>query len=307
MRTIINEKRKYTKELQEATKEEKNINKKLDMSTHFNICYSFVVIHPEIQTNILQHINNFDYIQLQQKQIQFIDSMFSPTKTITNLFKGDMLYPIEELLLLDNYEEAYRQLCMLSVGNDGLKPEIFDEIKRFFIHYKGIHETNMFAKLEMSGLLKKSTDNRKSYSNINSAMKIFDEKDATLYSGYTPFLCKSLEYLINPNLEADERQNTMISKVVKNVQQVISKTINEVLYDEEQLVLTNVKGRIEGTPKKIVLFVIGGISLGEIASLKLMAQRLGRPIIIGSTHIIRRNNNMINQFIKSVQRDMDVL
>ena len=98
----------------------------------------------------------------------------------------------------------------------------------------------------------------------------------------------------------------MIGSVVKGVKQLAAKTLNEVLNEDEQLKMINVREKLESGAKKIVVFVIGGISLGEIASLKLLSQKLGRQIIIGSTHIIRKNCNMINQFIKSVEQDMEI-
>ncbi|KAL7721021.1 Vacuolar protein sorting-associated protein 33A [Entamoeba marina] len=284
---IFSEKIKATKELKQRSEEEKSITKKIDMTTHFNICFTFVTLHPQIFHTISNLTNTYDFLEIMDKQFQFYDSLFSSSKQISNFFKQDIATPIQELLLLGKHEEALRQFALLCAGFDGLKPDVFNELKKFFIHFCGVTAVNLFAKMELSGVLKKTGEKQRSYNSINSAIRLYEKDSETLYGGYTPFITKSLEALATPNAE-DSKDKNILSMSLKSVSKIVSKNLVDILPEDEQLKTTLIKEKIEGNPNKIVVFVIGGISYGEIATLRLLSQKLNRQIIIGSTHIIRK-------------------
>ncbi|EKE37786.1 Sec1 family protein [Entamoeba nuttalli P19] len=308
IRTVLNDKIKATKELQELTQQEKSISKKLEMTTHFNMCLAFATIHPQIHQSIISYVNTYDNLELQEKQFQFFDYVFSSAKQIAGLFKQDLAGPIEELLLLGKHEEALKQLAILCAGYDGIKPDLYDEVKKFFIQYCGIEELNIWSKMEMAGILKKTGEKSRTFTALNSALKLYEkENGSSFYGGYTPLIVKSLENIICPQeTEESSNQKGVLGAALKGVSKLTSKNLNDILTEEEQMKITNIKETIEGGSKKIVVFVVGGITFGEIASLRSLSQKLGRPIIIGSTHIIRKNNSMINQFIQSAEKEMRI-
>ncbi|ELP92736.1 vacuolar protein sorting-associated protein 33A, putative [Entamoeba invadens IP1] len=293
---VLSEKVQLTKELKEKSLQEENILKKIEKTTHFNMCMTFVTLHPQLYQTINKSTNGFDFIEKMDKQFTFFDNTFSTTKQITaGMFKQDIAGPVIELLLLGKHDEALRQLSMISAGCDGIKPETFEEIKTAFIQFNGGKEVDLWSKLEMSGMLKKVGERNRTYSAINSALRIYEKDGKTLYSGYTPLIAKTLENIVQPEV-VEEAQKSLLKSMTK----IVSKTLPEILPEDEQIKVTDVKGKIEGNPKSILVFVIGGITLGEIATLRNLSNVIKRPIIIGSTNIIRKNSTLLGQIQKSL-------
>ncbi|GAB1222311.1 hypothetical protein ENUP19_0102G0010 [Entamoeba nuttalli] len=157
---------------------------------------------------------------------------FSSAKQIAGLFKQDLAGPIEELLLLGKHEEALKQLAILWCWKTGEKSRTFTA--------------------------------------LNSALKLYEkENGSSFYGGYTPLIVKSLENIICPQeTEESSNQKGVLGAALKGVSKLTSKNLNDILTEEEQMKITNIKETIEGGSKKIVVFVVGGITFGEIASFK---------------------------------------
>ncbi|ELP85067.1 vacuolar protein sorting, putative [Entamoeba invadens IP1] len=66
--------------------------------------------------------------------------------------------------------------------------------------------------------------------------------------------------------------------------------------DEEY---TKIVGESDINAPYIFVFVIGGITLGEISMLRLIAQRYGKKVIIGSTNILRKKTSIPHQIVNA--------
>ena len=242
----------------------------------------------EERESLTNSINIADYISNQQKSPLYrLSLMFEQgllvgelSNELHNFYDNLMGQKINKELLL-------RLLCLESLTQSGIKMKFYDDFKRDYFNIFGYQEIFLWKNLEKMNILKKE-DRQYFYYKANKGLNLISDKvnfmepnDVSYsYAGYSPITIK------------------LIENCVKNGWNNIKYTLNdlpgETLYpnDEKDILFPKSKSFI-------LLVFVGGITYGEIASLRYLNNKNTKiKFIILTTHIItnKRFFQSINTF-----------
>ena len=102
-----------------------------------------------------------------------------------------------------NRDKILRLLCLLSVTQSGLKPDMLEQLRRFYIMNYGYSEIITLMALQEAKLLRVKDKRfdwsklKKIFKLINEEVRIKDPNDISyVYNGYAPLSVKFIETII---------------------------------------------------------------------------------------------------------------
>ena len=247
-----------------------------------------VKLMKEERQALTDNINLADYLSQKQK---------SPLYRLCLLFEQGLLIGELPNELHDFYESQIgkkndkelilRLLCLESLVQSGIKNKFYDDFKRDYFNIYGQQEIFLWNNLEKMNILKKE-DRKYTYYNINKGLNLINDNVNVLepndpsysYGGYCPITVKLIEKAINGGWN--------------DIKYVLNDLPGEFLYpnDEKDILFPKSKSFI-------LLVFVGGITYGEIASLRYLNNKNTKiKFIILTTHIItnKRFFQSINTF-----------
>ena len=231
----------------------------------------------EERNSLTNHINLADYIAQNQKE---------PLKKYYLIMEQTLLFgevPKEIYTFIDNElgkkAEEYnflRILCLMSVIQSGFKSRIFDQIKKEFYQIYGFQEIFLWRNLEKVGILK-SADSSYFYKDVDKKLKLIFEDINNIepndisysYGGYAPIGIRLIE--------------KAVTKGWSQIVDVLNKIPGEYNFPKDE------KEFIESSNEKqfILLVFIGGITFGELSSIRYLNQKLkNKKFIVLTTDMI---------------------
>ena len=216
----------------------------------------------EERPSLINQINIADYISKSKKLPREQLFIFYEQSLLLGETPSTFFEAIEdELAKKGDLYNIIRILSLYSLINGGIKYKIYDSMRRDIINIYGFQELFFLNNLEKLKILKYYDSSNLFYSDLNKKLKLinesvdFNEPNDTSYSfsGYCPIFIRLIE--------------KAFSKGWNNIKDLIKKIANEFEYpeDESQIIDINNKDK-----KFILLVFIGGITYGELASIRYL-------------------------------------
>ena len=196
--------------------------------------------------------------------------------------------------------DAIRLMCLNSVISNGLSQKVISDFQNILINKFGSNVIQDINNLKRAGLLVANSsffDKQKQpkFSTINNEFKLVvdsslvtDEVEGTSrhtdieagYDSYVPLLLRIIQFSLDNQLNNE----TPISKLLNQMK------INYHIYGEEWVRKVSNNGY---EPKRVLVFIIGGITATEI----LLLRQMGKIIFNGSVEFHIGSTNIINSKI----------
>jgi len=208
------------------------------------------------QINLADHISKNKKLPKEQLYLFFEQSLLLGETPSTFLESMD-----DEIAQKGDLYNIIRMLSLYSLINGGIKNKIFDQMRRDLVNIYGFQEIFFLNNLEKLKILKNYDSSNLFYYDLNKKLKLINDSvdfnnpnDASYsFSGYCPIFIRLIE--------------KAISKGWYSIKDLIKKISNEFDFpkDEEEILNFNKK------EKKFILIVfIGGITYGELASIRYL-------------------------------------
>ena len=225
------------------------------------------------QINLADHISKTKKLPKEQLYLFFEQSLLLGETPSTFLESID-----DEMAQKGDLYNIIRMLSLYSLINGGIKNKIFDQIRRDLVNIYGFQEIFFFNNLEKLKILKNYDSSNLFYYDLSKKLKLINDSvdfnnpnDASYsFSGYCPIFIRLIE--------------KAISKGWYSIKDLIKKISNEFEFpnDEEEILNFNKKEK-----KFILLVFIGGITYGELASIRYLNKVLDdKKFIILTTGMV---------------------
>ena len=225
------------------------------------------------QINLADHISKNKKLPKEQLYLFFEQSLLLGETPSTFLESMD-----DEIAQKGDLYNIIRMLSLYSLINGGIKNKIFDQMRRDLVNIYGFQEIFFLNNLEKLKILKNYDSSNLFYYDLNKKLKLINDSvdfnnpnDASYsFSGYCPIFIRLIE--------------KAISKGWYSIKDLIKKISNEFDFpkDEEEILNFNKKEK-----KFILLVFIGGITYGELASIRYLNKVLDdKKFIVLTTGMI---------------------
>jgi hypothetical protein len=225
------------------------------------------------QINLADHISKNKKLPKEQLYLFFEQSLLLGETPSTFLESMD-----DEIAQKGDLYNIIRMLSLYSLINGGIKNKIFDQMRRDLVNIYGFQEIFFLNNLEKLKILKNYDSSNLFYYDLSKKLKLINDSvdfnnpnDASYsFSGYCPIFIRLIE--------------KAISKGWYSIKDVIKKISNEFDFpkDEEEILNFNKKEK-----KFILLVFIGGITYGELASIRYLNKVLDdKKFIVLTTGIV---------------------
>ena len=225
------------------------------------------------QINLADHISKTKKLPKEQLYLFFEQSLLLGETPSTFLESID-----DEMAQKGDLYNIIRMLSLYSLINGGIKNKIFDQIRRDLVNIYGFQEIFFLNNLEKLKILKNYDSSNLFYYDLSKKLKLINDSvdfnnpnDASYsFSGYCPIFIRLIE--------------KAISKGWYSIKDLIKKISNEFEFpnDEEEILNFNKKEK-----KFILLVFIGGITYGELASIRYLNKLLDdKKFIILTTGMV---------------------
>ena len=242
----------------------------------------------EERESLTNSINIADYISNQQKSPLYRLSLMFEQGLLVGELPNELHNFYDNLMGQKNNKDLIlKLLCLESLVQSGIKNKFYDDFKRDYFNIYGQQEIFLWNNLEKMNILKKE-DRKYTYYNTNKGLNLINDNVNVLkpndpsysYGGYCPITVKLIEKAINGGWN--------------DIKYVLNDLPGEFLYpnDEKDILFPKSKSFI-------LLVFVGGITYGEIASLRYLNNKNTKiKFIILTTHIItnKRFFQSINTF-----------
>jgi hypothetical protein len=185
-----------------------------------------------------------------------------------------------------------RLLCLQSLVESGIKQVPLDAMKREIIQAYGFEHILTLSNLEKAGLLRRDGE-KKIWDTLNKQLKLINPEindlkepnDASFaYDGYCPILVRLVEQLFKKDGW----------NAIKNSLEALG---GLTVYDEKKgNQFTNIQNR-----NVILVYLIGGVTYGEIAAFRYLAKKYNKEILIATTGIIT-GDRLIGSFFEKFNK-----
>ena len=234
----------------------------------------------EERPSLVNQINLIDYITKLKKLPKEQLFLFYEQTLLLGESSSTIFESIEdEIAQKGDLYKIIRILCIYSLINGGIKNKIFDQLRRDILNIYGFQEIFFLNNLEKMKMLKSYDSSNLFYYDINKKLKLIDDSvdlnnpnDAAYsFSGYCPILVRLIE--------------KAISKGWNSIKDVLKKLSTDFEYpNDEQEILNNNDNKEK---KYILLVFIGGITYGELASIRYLNNKLNdKKFIVLTTGMI---------------------
>ena len=262
---------------------EESKNKKMNLEKIQESLYRIKTIKEE-RPSLSNQINLADYIAKKQK---------IPKERLYLTYEQSLLFGDNSSIFYEFIEDEFakkadeynilRMLCLDSLIHGGIKNKLFEQIRKDIINIYGFQEIFLLHNLEKMNILKTYESSNNYYNDLNKKLKLINESvdtenpnDASFsYNGYCPIIIRLIE--------------KAFSKGWNSIKDILTKLPGEFNYPEdENQIIDN-----ESREKKFILLVfIGGITYGELASIRYLNQKMeDKKFVVLTTSMI--NNKRI--------------
>ena len=234
----------------------------------------------EERPSLVNQINLIDYITKIKKLPKEQLFLFYEQTLLLGESSSTIFESIEdEMAQKGDLYKIIRILCIYSLINGGIKNKIFDQLRRDILNIYGFQEIFFLNNLEKMKMLKSYDSSNLFYYDINKRLKLIDDSvdlnnpnDAAYsFSGFCPILVRLIE--------------KAISKGWNSIKDVLKKLSTDFEYPNDELEILNNNDNKE--KKYILLVFIGGITYGELASIRYLNNKLNdKKFIVLTTGMI---------------------
>ena len=234
----------------------------------------------EERPSLVNQINLIDYITKLKKLPKEQLFLFYEQTLLLGESSSTIFESIEdEMAQKGDLYKIIRILCIYSLINGGIKNKIFDQLRRDILNIYGFQEIFFLNNLEKMKMLKSYDSSNLFYYDINKRLKLIDDSvdlnnpnDAAYsFSGYCPILVRLIE--------------KAISKGWNSIKDVLKKLSTDFEYPNDEFEILNNNDNKE--KKYILLVFIGGITYGELASIRYLNNKLNdKKFIVLTTGMI---------------------
>ena len=234
----------------------------------------------EERPSLVNQINLIDYITKLKKLPKEQLFLFYEQTLLLGESSSTIFESIEdEMAQKGDLYKIIRILCIYSLINGGIKNKIFDQLRRDILNIYGFQEIFFLNNLEKMKMLKSYDSSNLFYYDINKKLKLIDDSvdlnnpnDAAYsFSGYCPILVRLIE--------------KAISKGWNSIKDVLKKLSTDFEYPNDEFEILNNNDNKE--KKYILLVFIGGITYGELASIRYLNNKLNdKKFIVLTTGMI---------------------
>ncbi|KAH7649554.1 Sec1-family protein [Cryptosporidium bovis] len=227
-------------------------------------------------------------------RLQLEDSIMSESPQFVSSVVREISTKFTEVISLKNYEESsfdelfdqegieieevYRILCLSCVVQNGFKNKrFFEQLKKHIVSVFGFQEMYRLNILDRVGLLDLNLNSKSNWQIIKRSLNLFiDEKSendvSSVHSGYAPISTRLVELLDRESNLSEDLKNGGLKEVLNNIWGPTVELIPS-------------QSNINNGNSLLVVFV-GGVTLGEITTLKKLQSILNKDIYIATTEVI---------------------
>ncbi|KAK9172061.1 Sec1-family protein [Cryptosporidium meleagridis] len=200
-------------------------------------------------------------------------------------FRGAEDSPLEDLLDQEDIqiEEIYRLLCLSCIIENGFKnKKVYEQIKKHILSVFGFEELYRMNILERVGLFKFDPNKKSYWQLIKRLLNLFvDESESEndiscVYSGYAPISTRLIEIICR---EMDNFKSGGHDSLKEALNYVWGPSV-ELIPSMQSMIKHN---------SCLVVFV-GGVTLGEIATLRKLQEIINKEIIVATTEVINHKS-----------------
>eukprot|EP00347_Sterkiella_histriomuscorum_P010829 403374767 len=242
---------------------------------------------------LTHHINLAFYINNQMKNIDYQHCYGLEQKIILGEDIKQIQTTIENKMIKQySRDKILRLLCLLSVTQSGLKSDVFDALRKFYIMNYGYQEVITLMNLQDSKLLRVKDKRldwpklKKAFKLINEETRIQDPTDISyVYNGYSPLSIKLIETIFQSGGFAKTEEKL---KILPG-QHIYPPNEQEFFLTRAQpsSVLPGGLDQQAQRKKRVLIYFIGGITYGEIAAIRFLNKLFkDKKFIIATTQII---------------------
>lgn len=226
--------------------------------------------HINIAHDIAQKLRKLDYIHIYFTEQQCIMGDYTE---IPRILEAKMVKQYDKIRVL-------RALCMLSTTQGGLSKADFDQLRRTFIMNYGYQEITTLMNLQDAGLFKLKDKKAPGYFEwnwekiktsldlVNTETNLTSPSDISyVYNGFCPLSVRLIERVID--------QKGMAPMLAKGIFKLLGLSEDKYVIppNEQALFASPSNNGIPRGPfkkKRILVYFIGGITYGEIASIRFL-------------------------------------
>lgn len=180
------------------------------------------------------------------------------------------------MALSEPLEKVLQLLCMQSLMDNGIDKKALQIIEKDIFLTYGFSNLSLIDNLKAMELIKykEQLDKKDSWNTvikkINLVSDVVNSEEISFpYSGYIPILPKLVEEIMRKG---------NLDEISLQLQQLISDT--DIIQPQEFIPST--KRKIN----PVVVFVIGGITYGEVAALRILGRTCNKEVLILTTNMI---------------------
>ena len=243
----------------------------------------------EERTSLKNHLNLADFISNNKKLPKEQLFLFYEQNLLLGETPSTFFESIEdEIAKKGDLYNIIRMISLYSLINGGIKNKLYDQIKKDLINIYGFQEIFFLNNLEKLKILKYYNssnifyyDFNKKLELINESVDFFNPNDSSYsFSGYCPIFIRLIE--------------KAISKGWFTIKDLIKKISNDCEFpnDEDKIININKKEK-----KFILLVFIGGITYGELASIRYLNNALENIKFIVITTAMINTKKIFNSLL----------
>ena len=207
------------------------------------------------------HINLADYISNIIKHSFFIQYLRFEQNLLVGYEPPNFIYDFyeNEIAKQTDMTKVLRLMCLESLVHNGLKPKLYDNIKRDFLNSFGFQEVFLLKNLEKLKILKKQNE-KSSYEFINESLNLIKEdvninepNDCSyVFGGFCPITIRLIE--------------AAVKKGWGSIKEVIRRLPGDYEYPSSKKEIISPKTK----PNFILLVFVGGITYAEISAIRFL-------------------------------------
>ena len=225
------------------------------------------------QINIADHISKTKKLPKEQLYLFYEQSLLLGETASTFFESID-----DEIAKKGDLYNIIRMISLYSIINGGMKNKMFDQMRRDIINIYGFQEIFFLNNLEKMKMLKYYESTNSFYYDLNKKLNLINDSvdfnnpnDASYsFSGYCPIFIRLVE--------------KAISKGWYTIKDLIKKLSNDFEFPEDEKEILNYNTKEK---KYILLVFIGGVTYGELASIRYLNKVLeDKKFIILTTGMI---------------------
>ncbi|KAM3137304.1 hypothetical protein pb186bvf_010674 [Paramecium bursaria] len=233
------------------------------------------------QESVSKHINISTKITQYFRTVEFYKRLNLEQGIINGEKQEKTLDYIEALIQVGaDLNKVMRLLCLRSIYDGGLKQKTYDYFRKEIIQVYGFKTIQFINNLQRAGMFVRNDGNKSVWPKLQEQLKLLDvdikstdpnPKDcAYTYSGHCPLIARLVELIFKKPFSWKGNKSMQLipgfqyepEKPVKNVPQQ------------------------DGRKPIVIIYILGGVTFGEISAFRLLGKLFQKEIIICTTNVM---------------------